>query len=158
LSAKRSKKPSAKPNSSEPRKDAVFFVDRSLGRIGVASALRAAGFPVVAHDERFDPATPDEYWLETAGKEGWIVLSADKSIRRKPDELKALRRHKVRAVFLTSGNLKGSEQAKLCAQNGRKIQDSAMSTQAPAMFSLTKSGDLNPLGPRPAKRRRAKRP
>lgn len=131
-----------------------MFVDRSLGRRAVVGALRAAGFPVIAHDERFAQATPDEEWLEAAGAARWIVLSTDKSIRHRPDEIEALRRHRVRAIFLTSGNLKGNEQAALFVANGRRIQDRAMSTRPPALFSLTKRGELKPLKPSRARRPR----
>jgi len=149
LSAQRSKKPSAKPASSAPRSDVVLFVDRSLGRRSVAEALRAAGFAVIAHDEQFPQKTPDETWLATAGAAGWLVLSADRAIRRKPNELAAFTIHRVRAVFLTSGNMRGNEQAALFVRLGRKIQDTAMSTKAPAAFSLRKDGTLEPLSLRP---------
>jgi hypothetical protein len=38
--------------------------------------LRVAGATVVAHDECFEPDTPDEDWLAEAGRRGWIVLDA----------------------------------------------------------------------------------
>lgn len=43
-------------------------------------------------------------WLETAGKQGWIVLTRDKNIRRKPNELRAFRDYKVIGFVLTSGD------------------------------------------------------
>jgi predicted nuclease of predicted toxin-antitoxin system len=111
----------------------------------VPTALSDAGFPVVAHDQLFAQNTPDEEWLAVVGKQGLIVLSADKAIRRKSNELEALRRNKVRAVFLTSGNLTAAQQADLLVRYGRKIQDHAMSAAAPAVFSLSKNGKLTKL-------------
>jgi hypothetical protein len=100
---------------------------------------------VIAHDERFDQTTPDEVWLAAAGLERWIVLSADRAIRRKSNELEALIVHPVRAVFLTGGNMRGDEQAALLVALGRKIQDTAMSARPPEAFALTKDGRLAPL-------------
>lgn len=145
MSATRSKRQSAKPNSSAPRSDLTIFVDRSLGRRLVPEALRAAGFSVVAHDEVFEQNTPDEVWLTEAGKSGWLVISADKAIRRKPNEIDALVRNNVRTAILTSGNLSGTDQATLFVNNGRKIQDVLMSTAAPAIFSMTKDGKLTKM-------------
>jgi hypothetical protein len=45
----------------------TFFVDRSLGRWAVPSALRTAGFEVVAHDDVFRADTADDVWLAEAG-------------------------------------------------------------------------------------------
>ncbi len=83
-------------------KPCVFFVDRSLGRKVVPDALRQAGESVIVHDEYFPQNTRDEQWLERAGKEGWIVLSADKRIRYRANELNALKTAGVRAFILTT--------------------------------------------------------
>jgi len=143
----RSKTRSAKQaTSAAPRKDARFFVDRSIGRHIVPAALRDAGFPTTAHDEVFDnPTTSDEVWLETAGNKGWLVVSRDKRIRRKANELDALKRHRVRAVFISGKNLTGKEMGELLVRCGRKIQDTLMSSKAPAAFSLTRDGKLTKI-------------
>ena len=52
----------------------VFFTDRDLGRI-VPNALRKAGVTVEAHDDHFDPRTPDTDWLKEVGRREWIALS-----------------------------------------------------------------------------------
>jgi predicted nuclease of predicted toxin-antitoxin system len=145
LSVPPSKKQSDKPKSSAPRKDATLFLDRNLGRKVVADVLREAGFPVVAHDEKFAPDTPDEEWLDVVGKQGWIVISRDRQIRRRPNELDALRRAKVRAVFVTGGNLSGHALAELVRSSGAKIQNHALSASAPVIFSLTKDGSLKKI-------------
>lgn len=64
----------------------TFFVDRSLGRRAVPSALRQAGFDVVVHDDVFAADTDDEIWLREAGVKGWIVLVKDDRIRYRPRE------------------------------------------------------------------------
>ncbi|MCI0636287.1 MAG: hypothetical protein L0206_20590 [Actinobacteria bacterium] len=39
---------------------------------------------VITHDDLFSQDTDDEVWLEEAGRRGWIVLTKDERIRRKP--------------------------------------------------------------------------
>jgi hypothetical protein len=80
----------------------VFFVDRSLGRNTVPEALREAGEEVMVHDEQFAQDAKDEEWLSRAGKEGWLVLSADKRIRYRQNELDALKEAGVKAFILTA--------------------------------------------------------
>lgn len=145
MGPRRSKKPSGSPTTSAPRSDVKLFVDRSLGRYAVANALRLAGFPVVAHDEVFPQGTSDDVWLERAGSEGWVVLSADKAIRRRPSEQDAILQHRVRIVIVTSGNLTAERQGELFVQAGRRIQDKLMSSSPPAAYSLTKDGKLTKL-------------
>ena len=47
----------------------------------------------------------DTEWLELCGRRSWIVLAKDKRIRYRPAETEAIRRHRVKAFVLTSGNL-----------------------------------------------------
>lgn len=138
------KKRSGRPKSSGPPKD-IFFVDRSLGRRIVPAALREAGHSVVAHDDQFKQDAPDEEWLAVAGDSGWLVLSADKAIRRTTNEIEAFKRHGVLAVFLTSGNLSGPDLATLFAHNANKIVKTLKSAKPPALFSMTKNGELREI-------------
>jgi len=82
------KRPSEPKRGSSRRKRPEVFVDRSLGRRKVPDALRAAGLDVtvIAHDDVFAQDTDDEVWLREAGRRGWIVLTKDEGIRRKPGE------------------------------------------------------------------------
>lgn len=145
MSDKPSKKRSDRPSSSAPLSGPTFFIDRSLGRHAVANGLRAAGFNVIALHEEFPDETPDEEWLASAGKHGWIVLSADKRIRFRSNEREAFVRNNVRAVFLTSGNLTTVQQVHLITRAAPRIVDTFLRTQAPAAFSLTKDGALRQL-------------
>jgi hypothetical protein len=52
----------------------VFFTDRDLGK-RFPEILSAAGLLVEPHSDHFQPSTPDEEWLETVGRRGWIELA-----------------------------------------------------------------------------------
>ncbi len=77
----------------------VFFTDRDLGK-QFAEILKAEGLTVERHDEHFRPDTPDEDWLEEAGKRGWVALTHNSRIRYTPNELAAVTRHRVRLLVI----------------------------------------------------------
>jgi len=99
----RSKRPSPAPPP--------FFIDRSLGRLTIATALRAQGAEVHTHDAHFAQDARDEEWLAEVGRRGWAVITKDTRIRYRQTELSALIAGGVRAFVLTRGDLNGSEMA-----------------------------------------------
>jgi hypothetical protein len=110
------------PAPSEP--SPVFFVDRSLGK-GIAEALRACGLAVhtmaSVYGEKRAQRLPDRVWLRDAGRNGWIVLTKDDAIRRRPAERDALIDAGVRVFCLTSAQLRGAEQAARFVENRHRI-------------------------------------
>jgi hypothetical protein len=63
----------------------------------------------------------DEEWLRDVGACGWVVLMKDDRIRYRPAELAALEAAEVRALCLTAGNLRGSDQAERRVHNLPRI-------------------------------------
>jgi len=98
--------------------------------------LRAAGASVEVHDAHFPPDATDETWLRAVGAKGWIVLTKDRRIRYRPNELSALKEAKVVAFVLVAGNLIGSEMADLFVKTLRKIERIAGSATPPAVFTF----------------------
>lgn len=91
----------------------VFFLDRSLGKIRIAAALRQAGAIVHIHDDYFPPNAKDEDWLSRVGRNGWMVLTKDHRIRYRNIERKALMNAGVAGFILTAGDLQGEEMAQI---------------------------------------------
>ena len=122
------------PSRSRPE----FFIDRSLARRDVAEALRRAGWRVRTHLEVFgdrDEQVPDVEWLELCGSEGWVVLTMDKRIKYHRAEIAAVRRHRVRAFVLTSGNLSAAQQAQRFLDNAGRIL-TACDAPGPLVFAV----------------------
>ena len=111
----KSKKPSASNNAGPPETP-LLFIDRCAWSRRLGEALEAAGIPFVAHHDRFAPACPDEEWLEKAGRERWLVITRDKGIRRKPNEIAAFRDHGVIVFVLASGNASAEDTARLISR------------------------------------------
>jgi hypothetical protein len=122
----------------------VFFVDACLGRHDVADALTAAGALVELHHTHFLAGTPDPEWLPAIGVRGWIILTKDRHIRKRPLELDAILASGARAFVLTAADLKGPEQAALLAGALPRIRRLC---RQPARFvaTITRTGIVNIL-------------
>lgn len=72
----------------------VYFTDRDLGK-QFPAILQEAGRRVERHQDHFSPDGADEDWLRLVGEQGWIAITHDKRIRYKPNELNAVKIHRV---------------------------------------------------------------
>ncbi|HEX7154395.1 MAG TPA: hypothetical protein VF618_23115 [Thermoanaerobaculia bacterium] len=135
------RKKSKKPSGTKPP-EPTFFVDRSLGR-KLAAALVAAGVAAITHDSVFAQDTPDEEWLTRAGHEGWIVLTKDKLIRKRPIEREALVAAHVRAFVFTGGNMSGIEMAESIAAAIPRMLKVIAATEPPFIARITGSGAVD---------------
>ena len=84
----------------------VFYVDRCLGR-QVATELRGAGLKIEEHLDHFADDEDDDVWLPQVAKKGWVVLTKDKAMRKKPNERACIIENQVRMFTLPNGNLTG---------------------------------------------------
>jgi hypothetical protein len=90
------------------REPFVYFVDECLGRHVVPDALRQA----VGEGERVEvlpQGTADVDWIPLAHAGGWVCLTKDRALRRRPNELSALLSAAL-AVFVV-GEARGEAQA-----------------------------------------------
>lgn len=108
----------------------------------VATALREQGFAVELLEDRFANDAADEEWLPEVGELGWLILTKDDKIRRRPVERDALLRSGARAFVLPSGNMSGSEMAATVVKSLPKIQRFVSKHQPPFIARITKSGDV----------------
>jgi PIN like domain len=119
---------------SAPRDALVFFTDRDLGT-RFPDILIAAGLTVRRHRDLFPPDCPDEVWLQTIGREGWIAVSHDARIRYKPNELAAVVRHRVR-LLVVIGKAPYPELAKHFVATAPKVAEFVAQHAAPWIAKL----------------------
>ena len=150
-SLKKSKRPSV-ASSPKPPDRTVLFVDRSLGGKVVPDALRAAGERVERHDDHFPADTPDHVWLADVGARGWLILTKDKRIRRRPAEIHALRAAGAKAFFLSSSkDLTGPQMAEIFVRALPKMKRIARNTPAPFLAHVMRDGSVHVMpGSNPA--------
>lgn len=137
--------------ASRSDKPPEFFVDRSLGK-SIVEGLRTAGLTVHSMAEVYGEAKaqrlPDETWLHDAGENGWIVLTKDDAIRRRPAERDALTDAAVRVFCLTNRNLRGAEQTARFVSNRHRIIRQARKS-GPYIYGVYEKG-LKRLWPKEA--------
>lgn len=116
----------------------TLFIDRDLWSRRLDAALREADIPFVAHRALFADDTPDVDWIAEVGRRGLVVLTRDQEIRRRPNELAAVRAARIHLFALTSGNLSAGETAALCVAAWPAIRRAVAHRAAPAIFSITR--------------------
>ena len=82
-----------------------------------------------------DQSVEDVEWLGLCGREGWPALTMDRRIRHRPAEIAAVRRHRVQAFALTTGNLTASQQAARFIANRARIE-TACASPGPFVYSV----------------------
>ncbi len=55
-----------------------------------------------SHDDHFGPTTRDEEWIPQVAKRGWVALTHDRQIRRRPNEVAAVEASALRLIVLVS--------------------------------------------------------
>jgi predicted nuclease of predicted toxin-antitoxin system len=124
----------------------VLFIDRDAWSRALGDALTAAGIPFVAHRQRFAAAAPDTEWLAVAGAEGWMVLTRDQNIRRRPNELAAVKAAGICMFVLGQGNLSAAETARIVVDAWPRMLRAARGANRPAIFTPTRGGEIRKLG------------
>jgi hypothetical protein len=135
---KKSKKPSG-TKAEQLLEQAVWFTDECLGQ-RVPAALRAAGMTIEPWYDHFPAGTLDEIWLPEVGARGWIVLTKDKAIRRKPWEMGKVIAAGVRMFTLPSGNMTGDQMAALFLDNRLDMGRCLKKNRGPLIAVVSQSG------------------
>jgi hypothetical protein len=119
----------------------TLFVDRSLGRIDVPTALRRAGRDVVTHDELFKQ-DEDDVWIRDVSQRDWVILSKDLGITYNPAEKAALLECQARAFLLRRGELRGAEMARIFVSALPKIDATVASVSRPFIAKIYLDGSV----------------
>ena len=121
----------------------MIFFDRSVPK-SVAEALKLVREDEIAWlDDHFNHWTPDEEWLEVAGRNGWLVISRDKRIRTRPGERTAIQLHSVGCFILNQRRgLTRWEYLKILAHTLDEIVECFAATPRPFIYIVYSSGEM----------------
>lgn len=95
-----------------------IFFDENIGR-GVPEALRLVGFRDVNYvvnmfaDRHAAQGVTDEDWIPHIG-EGWLVVSKDQQLLKRPSQAELLAHHRVGLICITSPNATGRDLLDSC--------------------------------------------
>ncbi|MBP7675599.1 MAG: hypothetical protein KBB14_04700 [Thermoanaerobaculia bacterium] len=135
----RSKQPS--PSRKRPSLP-PFFLDENLSGKELREALVSWGYQVERIQDHFAPGTPDTVWLTKVGREGWLLLTKDRAIARKPAELSAYLTARVYGFFVAYGDLKKAEIVVAMEKAIPKIARLLKKQRPPALRRVSPAGDL----------------
>jgi predicted nuclease of predicted toxin-antitoxin system len=107
--------------------------------------LEDAGVAHVAHQQQFEPESPDVEWIEKASQQGWIAITRDQNIRRKPNELAAIRASRAIIFVFTSGNLSAEDTARILLKALPRVYRLATGVKRPRLFSIRRDGTVGQL-------------
>ena len=145
MSAKRtSSKRSVSSKASQPDVPALF-IDRDAWSRKLGHALERAGIVHVAHHQKFDAESQDVEWIEMVSHQGWIAITRDQRIRRKPSELAAIRASRAIICVFTSGNLSADDTARILLRALPRIYRLATGAKRPQLFSIRRDGTIGRL-------------
>lgn len=133
--------------NSRPLDSLEIFVDRSLGK-KIALPLIEAGATVHLHDDRFEQNVEDQVWLAEVGKRGWLVLTKDQWIRRRPLEREALLAANLKAFCFMSGSVAFSEMAEVFVRALPAIRKIADTTPPPFIAGIYKDASVRVILPK----------
>ena len=131
-----------KKRSAAKPPEIVFFVDRSLGKIDVPDALRAAGYRCERHDDHWDQTTEDSEWLAGVAARKWVVLTKDERIRYRPLELRTLESARLRTFIMICGNVRGAETARILLAAMPRILAVVGTRRGPFIYYVYKDSTL----------------
>jgi hypothetical protein len=133
----RSRKQSAASSTAARRREqAVFYLDESIHSRLLADRIRVAGATVRHPGDAFPFGTPDDIWLAECGANGWIVLTRDQHIRRRPLELASLRTAYVAAFAFTAGQATALETADAVELLLQKMVNISVSVPRPFLYTF----------------------
>jgi PIN domain-containing protein len=75
----------------------------------------------------------------------WIAITRDQHIRRKPNEIAAIRRSHALIFVFNSGNLSAADTASILLKALPRIYRVAAETARPALYSIRKDGSVAAL-------------
>ena len=129
--------------------DFVLYLDENLcNAAAILATLTKLGTRFERHLAHFSRGTPDESWLPLIGRNGWILLTADKRIRYNFLEKRALEKNGVREFVFASGNMSGNEMAAALEKALRGMQRMCRKFPPPFVAAITRAGEVHMRWPK----------
>jgi hypothetical protein len=124
----------------------TYFFDNNISYklVTIPKALDVDALHLI---DEFPANMPDVDWLPRAGQAGWVVITADRAIRRRPGELSALKDAGVLALFLRDNFLRRDkwEQALWLVRHWPEIDKQVARLKHGTIASVSDRGKLEVL-------------
>lgn len=123
----------------------TFFFDRNVGTRLPESLkrLRPPHDVTWLQEARIPQETPDDVWLETVGKKGWLVVSHDRKFHSISAEAIAVKQHSVGCFYLPGASSDSWEKCRLFMRSFNRMVALAQATPKPFVFRIGRNGHFN---------------
>ena len=111
-----------------------------MGIRDVPDALCGVGASIELHRDHFPDGAADIEWIPYASSRGWVIVTQDRGIWRRPHERNAVIAAKARYVCVAGGSRRGTETAKMLVKYFSTIDHLARAQKAPLIARVTQSG------------------
>ncbi|HVN34332.1 MAG TPA: hypothetical protein VMU96_03635 [Casimicrobiaceae bacterium] len=64
----------------------IYYLDANLDGPDLVTTLRGAGMSCEAHRDHFAQDAADEDWIPAVAAKGWVIVTRDFAIKRRPTE------------------------------------------------------------------------
>ena len=125
----------------------TLFLDRNLGKNIVSARLRAEGVDIEVHDDHFAIDAPDEEWIGSVARRGWVAVTRDRNIRYRTHEMNSIRENAARVIVIRMKAATGEAIAGVLCRSVSRIARFVAATPAPFVVAITSNGALRQIWP-----------
>jgi len=123
----------------------VYYLDANLDGPELVRRLRDAGMPCEPHRDHFKPDAEDEDWIPMVASRGWVIVTRDFAIKRRPNEREAWTVANATVVMVRGERLSALDMAKLLltAHAQRRLDNYIAKRTPPMILYLNPDGRLH---------------
>lgn len=122
----------------------VYYLDANLDGPELVTRLREAGMRCQAHRDHFAPDAADEAWIPEVAARGWIIVTRDFAIKRRPAERAAWTTARATVIMIRGDKLSAEDMSKLLltAYAHGQLDNYIAKRVAPMIIYLNSNGGL----------------
>lgn len=123
----------------------VYYLDANLDGPELVRPLRDAGMPCEPHRDHFASDAADEDWIPTIASRGWIIVTRDFAIKRRPNEREAWTVANATVVMVRGERLSAEDMSKLLltAHAQGRLDNYIAKRTPPMILYLNAAGHLH---------------
>jgi len=122
----------------------VYYLDANLDGPELVNRLRSGGMRCEPHRDHFAPDARDEVWIPSIASRGWVIVTRDFAIKRRPNERAAWTSANATVVMIRGEKLSAEDMSKLllAAHAQRRLDNYIVKRLPPMILYLNADGRL----------------
>jgi hypothetical protein len=123
----------------------VYYLDANLDGPELVKRLRDGGVPCEPHRDHFAPDARDEAWIPSIASRGWVIVTRDFAIKRRPNEREAWSSANATVVMIRGERLSAEDMSKLllAAHVHGRLDNHIAKRTPPMILYLNPDGQLH---------------